>query len=177
MKRCAIVLLLATACTHHSKVTTLRPQAPGVEAMASLANGSKVEVLATTTPDGLRWVTNSTEPHQIIDPVDMRSYTTQRPGLAVVEGLAIGAVSGAAIGALWGFADSSCPKDAFCIISPGMAAGYGAIALGSLGLVAGALSGLIAGNRNVHEIETERMPRVSATVGNGGAAAVMSWSY
>lgn len=170
------VLLFAPACTQHPQVATLRPPAPGVEAVASLASGDEVEVVATTTPAGLRWVTRAKVVPTVIDPADMRSYSTPRRGRAIVAGLAIGAFTGVVVGGAVGFA-AGC-SDNTCRVPSDTAAGYGAVALGSVGLVVGALTGLLVGSRDVHELATtERMPRVSATASHGGATAALSWSY
>jgi len=173
MRRYAALLAFASACTHHSQVTTLHPPAPGVEAIASLADGSKVEVVATSTPDGLRWVTRSTMPHEIIDPIHMSSYSTLHRGRGAVEGFAIGALTGVTVGAIAGFS-SDCSD---CYYSPSFKAEVLALGLGSVCAITGMLAGLAGGSETVYELETKHLPRVSATAENGGATAVLSWSY
>ncbi|MEO7733866.1 MAG: hypothetical protein ABIY55_23075 [Kofleriaceae bacterium] len=183
MRRCA-VLVLATACTHHQQVRTLLPDAPSTRAIAELGDHRQVEVLATATPEGLRWVSQDTgSPGRgaIIDPADMRGYATFRHGRGLAEGIAVGGLTGVAVGAVLGFAsgDDACAPESFCILrfSAGEKAGIGAFVLGSVGVAVGALVGAVAGSRDVHELDTEYVPRVTASLTPGHAGGALSWRF
>src|SRR4051812_6657008 len=88
------VLLLATACTYHHTVTTLPAAAPSTPAIAQLSDGRDFEVIATSTPAGVRWIIRGaarTAADGIVDPAALRGYTTVRHGRGRLEGLGIGA--------------------------------------------------------------------------------------
>jgi hypothetical protein len=153
--RVCVALLFATACTHHHRVTTLPPTSPSATTAAQLgATGASA---------------------------DMRNYTTISRGRGAVEGLALGGAGGAAIGAVIGLAsgDDTCARDSFCILrfSAGDKAVFGAIGLGSLGLGLGALIGAVAGSRDVYELDSALVPRVSTTIAPGRAGGALSWSF
>jgi hypothetical protein len=177
-------MVLATACTHHQPVTTLLPASPSTKAIVELADGREVEVLATSTPAGLRWVAQgktSTGTDVIVEPARMRSYTTFRHGRGFVEGLGVGALSGVAVGAALGLAsgDDKCAEDSFCFFqfSAGEKAAIFGIALGGIGLALGGAIGAVAGSRDVHEIGPAYVPRVTATLAPGHTGGGLAWSF
>lgn len=179
-------MLLATACTHHHSVTTLRPNEVSIDATARLDNDREVNVRAVPTPDGARWIeragtSDDPRPGPVIDSADMRSYTTVSHGRGALEGLAIGGLGGAVLGAGLGFAagDDHCTSNSFCILqfSAEDKAVLAGIVWGSIGLGLGALIGVAIGSRDVYEVDTGFVPRVSASVAPGRAGGALTWSF
>jgi hypothetical protein len=127
-----------------------------------------------TTPD-------DAEPGAIVESANMRSYTTVSHGRGAVEGLALGVLGGVAIGAGIGFAsgDDTCPESSFCILrfSAGDKAVLGAIGFGSIGLGLGTLIGAVIGSRDVYELDSAFVPRVSTMIAPGRAGGALSWSF
>jgi hypothetical protein len=183
MRRCAL-LVLATACTHHQPVKTLLPATPSTKAIAKLGDGREVEVLATPTPEGLRWVSqDKADPKRgtIVDPADMRGYTTFHHGRGLLEGFGVGLLGGAAVGIALGLAsgDDTCAPESFCLFqfTAGEKAALGGIVLGTVGLALGGVIGAIAGSRDFHERNTAYVPRVTATLAPGHAGGGLSWAF
>ena len=158
MRVCA-ALLLATACTHHHPVTTLRPTS------------------RTATPDDGR----AGPPGPIVDSAEVRSFTTVSHGRGALEGLLLGGASGLALGVGIGLAggDDHCNASSFCIFqfSAGEKALIGGLALGATGLALGAVVGAVIGSHDVYELDSGFVPRVSTTIGPGRAGGGLSWSF
>jgi hypothetical protein len=183
MRFCAVILL-ATACTHHPQTRTLLPDTPSMKAVAQLRDGREVDVVATSTPEGLRWIARGgprTRTGRVVDPADMRSYTTLRRGRGLGEGIAICGLAGIALGALIGLSSGRdhCADDSVCLIefTARQKAVVDAFGLGSLGVGLGALFGAAAGSRDVHELDTNHAPRVTPMLGPGRAGGALSWSF
>jgi hypothetical protein len=186
MRACTSPILatvLATACTHHHPVTTLLPISPSAEATAQLGNGRDVDVRAEPTPTGARWIAQG-EPLPggvVVESADMRSYTTVSRGRGAAEGLALGGLGGAALGAVIGLAsgDDKCAERGFCILlfSARDKAILGGIAFGGLGLALGGLLGALVGSRDVYEIDSAYVPRLSTTIAPGRAGGGLTWSF
>ena len=177
-------MVLATACTHHSQTTTLLPTRPSMTAVAELRDGREVEVLATQTPEGLRWVAQGrtrTATSRVVDPADMRSYTTIHRGRGAVEGLAIGALAGIAVGALIGLSsgDDHCANDSVCLIefTARQKAVVDAFGLGFVGTGVGAVLGAALGSRDRRVLDPTYVPRVTPTLASGRAGGALSWSF
>jgi|GEM_PF-3206564 len=178
--RCCAVLLAATACTHHQPARTLLPETPSTKAVVELGNGRQVEVRATPTPDGLRWVAQDTGAPgfgKVIDAADIRGYTTFHHVRGLFEGAAVAGLTGIAIGATVGYASGDDKCASWCIFefTAREKAGIGALFLGSLGVVLGGALGAVAGSRDFHQLDTA--PRLTATVAPGHAGGALSWRF
>jgi hypothetical protein len=181
--RVCVAVLFVTACTHHYPVTTLNPASASEEATAQLADGHNVEVRATATPAGPRWIPEgeTTATSRIIETTDLRSYTTVSRGRGLAQGLALGGLSGAALGVVTGLAsgDDRCPEGNFCLLlfTAKDKAVLEGIAFGGLGLLLGGLLGALVGSHDVYELDSTHMPRISASVAPGHAGGGLSWSF
>jgi hypothetical protein len=188
MRACA-ALRLATACTHHHPVTTLRPTSLSTEATAQLVDDREVKLRVATTPDGLRWVQRTATPDDggagppgaNVDSSEMRSFTTVSHGRGALEGLVLGGASGFALGIGIGLAsgDDHCNPSSLCLfqLSAGEKALIVGVALGTTGLALGALVGAVIGSHDAYELSSGFVPRVSTTIGPSRAGGGLSWSF
>ena len=163
----ATLLALLCACT--TVTSARRPATPEeAEQLTSMVGYRDVTITTESSQSAgtaidvgvssSTWTDRATQARETVPTAVLQQIELPRQhGTGALEGAALGAFSGAMLGMVLGFAsgDDKCSPQQWCILqfSAGQKAGFAAIGLGSVGLIAGTIAGAIIGHRTTIQLQ------------------------
>jgi hypothetical protein len=173
-----LTLLVATSCTRTHHVTSFSP--PVDRRFLVYTDSGTHAARAERSAAGLVVRTGSGQP---IAWSEIRAFEEVSHGRGLLHGMGLGALIGAGTGIVVGLSsgDDECQDWCLVAFSAEEKAAYYALGLGGIGLIGGAVVGLLMGSRDRYVIDGRApagpAPRVTAAPLPGGGAAQLSWSF